>query len=117
MILRHSGFHVMPDASHLPGSGREEEHVMPDASHLTNTPASWIGCHAGRGLVCRGVHMDYGGDRQVLCRTLNFCRVPEEFPIEQCCRSTQRAVFLKRRTRLIALTFIDGNLFIYKGDS
>ena len=21
--------------------------VMPDASHLTNTPASWIGCHAG----------------------------------------------------------------------
>src|ERR1700678_3489353 len=47
MILRHSGFHVMLDASHLPGSGREEQYVMPDASHLTNTPASWIGCHAG----------------------------------------------------------------------
>jgi hypothetical protein len=64
--------------------------VMPDASHLTNTPASCI--------------LD-----QMSCRTLNFCWVPEEFPIEQCCRSTQRAMFLKRRTRLIALTFIDGN--------
>src|SRR5271168_2130906 len=35
MILRHSGMHVMPDASHLPGCGREEQYVMPDASHLT----------------------------------------------------------------------------------
>src|ERR1700679_2071499 len=116
MILRHSGFHVMPDASHLPGSGREEEHVMPDASHLTNTPASWIGCHAGP-LTSAGFRKSFPLNNVAVLHNVPFyttCRstqraVLHNVPFYTTCRSTQRAVFMKRRTRLIALTFIDGN--------